>query len=84
MLKPYASAMSTQSFDALNAAKYRRPIRSKPRTLSARAVYVLSSLHLTHELNERHSRIRYPPMDCTVRLRGDRCPTKSDLEIGIE
>ena len=28
---------------------------------------------------ERHS-----PMDCTVRLRGDRCPTKSDLEIGIE
>jgi hypothetical protein len=23
-------------------------------------------------------------MDWTVRLRGDRCPTKSDLEIGIE
>jgi hypothetical protein len=27
---------------------------------------------------------RRPPMDCTVRLWGDRCPTKSDLEIGIE
>jgi hypothetical protein len=47
-------------------------------------VKLIDFAHSYNELNERHSRIRYPPMDCTVRLRGDRCPTKSDLEIGIE
>ena len=27
---------------------------------------------------------RHPPTDCTVRLRGDWCLTKSDLEIRVE
>jgi hypothetical protein len=27
---------------------------------------------------------RHAPRDCTARLRGGRCPTKSDLEIGFE
>ena len=79
---------SSEEAQALREALYQIRRKQKIVTIEGVEYRLRARIHQSFGESDSESQSRKaerrPPMDCTVRLWGDRCPTKSDLEIGIE